>query len=307
MKTIVRSPLTRAREAVAQAIRALEVEVVLVDPTLAATWLGLQRGNRKMRRRKKDRLAKIIEEGRWFVGIGTVVFDAEGVLIDGQHRLAAIIQAGQAVELLVVRGVDPDAKYWIDTGTVRSGGDALDMAGFDGDTGPASTALSLLLRYKRVGHINSMWTPENEDLRDGMLEHPDIVESVEATKGARTRAIWGSHGVFAFMHYVLHRQDSTRADEFFRAVLGGLGIDSDLDPRHLLRTRLMAEATAKSKVSPEYVVDLTFKAWNLWRGGQERQQLRVRKRGPAQEGFVDIGPVPGIWPQGENGHGNHGP
>lgn len=286
---------TPARASMAGARHGLTLSVEEVTPDIAAHWLSLQGLNRKLRRAKVARYASLIKGGRWYPGVGSVVFDRDGCLIDGQHRLNGLIASGRSAVVVVVRGVDPDAKFWIDTGSTRTGRDAVLMAGIDGDDGAISSATKYLLKFRRAGHTNTMWEPELEDVRDGLLEFPDIIESVEATKAARTSTIHGPHSAFAFCHYIFSRQDAEAADAFFRGVLSGLGVESEDDARHLLGTRLRDEAASQAKIGTHYVIKLTFKAWQLWRKGEGRRLLRVRQHGPAQEGWPNIGPVPGVW------------
>jgi len=269
----------------------IEHRFLTVTPRMAREWLETQKRNRKLRRRKVERLVGLLKAGRWYPGVGSIVFDDDGVLIDGQHRLSAIESAETAALVLVVTGVHPDAKYWIDTGATRTGEDALVMAGTDTSPGPTATALSLLLRYRRAGHINTLWQPENEDLRDALREFPEIEDSVEATKSAGIRSIYGSHGTFAFLHFMFTRQDKVEAGLFFRAVLDGLGVEAETDVRHLLRQRLIQEASRENKISQDYVIKLALKAWALFREGEDRVFLGVK----SSEGWPDIGPVPGVW------------
>src|ERR1019366_7444668 len=52
-----------------------------------------------------------------------VAFDLAGRLIDGQHRLRAIMKSGTAVMVLVFDGCDPEAFGVIDQGKKRGSGD----------------------------------------------------------------------------------------------------------------------------------------------------------------------------------------
>ena len=46
-----------------------------------------------------------MRKGLWVLNGETVCFDANGALMDGHHRLLAIIESGITIEVLVVRGV----------------------------------------------------------------------------------------------------------------------------------------------------------------------------------------------------------
>jgi hypothetical protein len=60
------------------------------------------------------RIADSIEREHWVPNGEAIIFDSNGMLIDGQHRMAAIALAGRTVTALVVRGVAPSAAESID-------------------------------------------------------------------------------------------------------------------------------------------------------------------------------------------------
>lgn len=70
-----------------------------------------------------------------------VAFRHDGALIDGQHRLSAIIEAGMPADLLVVRGLPNNAFMAIDNGIKRS------MADLTGLPKKAAETCRLLASY----------------------------------------------------------------------------------------------------------------------------------------------------------------
>jgi hypothetical protein len=75
-----------------------------------------------------SRLAIMMREGNFYPTHQGIAFDQEGNLIDGQHRLDAIVQSGCASWLLVVRGVNRDHLISIDRGKARSDADQIRVA-----------------------------------------------------------------------------------------------------------------------------------------------------------------------------------
>lgn len=112
---------------------ALKVEVVFITPRMAAEWLAKSEGNPRWRNKAKRTddvvvatIARDIEMGLWNPGNNSIAFDENGVLVDGHHRLSAIIRCGIGVECVVVCGVTENGKSHIDdnrkrTDTQRSG------------------------------------------------------------------------------------------------------------------------------------------------------------------------------------------
>lgn len=94
--------------------------VHLVTPQLAASWLQLNRPeNRRMSQRAVANLATTMLAGEYLLTHQPIAFDAHGRLIDGQHRLAAVVQSGVTVQMWVITGADPETFGVVDTGLAR--------------------------------------------------------------------------------------------------------------------------------------------------------------------------------------------
>jgi len=68
-------------------------------------------------------------EGEWLYNGEAIKFDRDGRLVDGQHRLEAVVKANKPIAFLVIRGLDPEVFKTIDTGKKRSAGDVLAIKG----------------------------------------------------------------------------------------------------------------------------------------------------------------------------------
>jgi hypothetical protein len=84
----------------------LKAQVEKITPEMAANYLKFNTDNyRKMKRPVVLRYAEEMKAGRWQLNGEAIEFNEDGTLINGQHRLAAIVYSGVTVELLVVRNV----------------------------------------------------------------------------------------------------------------------------------------------------------------------------------------------------------
>jgi len=108
----------------------VRVDVELVTPHKASDWLEKNRRNRPKREGQIDRYIDQMKEGNWMVSPDAIAFDENGRLINGQHRLTAIVRAGQAQRQLVARGLDPDARLISDVGAKRTASDMLHIEGY---------------------------------------------------------------------------------------------------------------------------------------------------------------------------------
>lgn len=87
-----------------------------VDPSLAALLLEGNVRNRKISRHLVSAMARDMREGRWRKTHQGIALDKDGRLVDGQHRLSAIVESGATIKILVTYNVDPDAFMVVDVG-----------------------------------------------------------------------------------------------------------------------------------------------------------------------------------------------
>lgn len=101
----------------------------LITPETAKTLLENNNPNyRSMRQGKANEYAQEMLEGRWRI-LEDIAIDTNGNVINGQHRLQAVVSAGFPVAFRVTRGYHPDCIHYFDTSALkRSGKDALSYA-----------------------------------------------------------------------------------------------------------------------------------------------------------------------------------
>lgn len=98
----------------------MRYEIVNVTPDMANEWLKKNEGNRPLRLHRAAFLARAIESGHWKLTHQAVAFTKRGRLLDGQHRLRAVILANRAVKMAVAYDVPEDAFAVMDAGLPRS-------------------------------------------------------------------------------------------------------------------------------------------------------------------------------------------
>jgi len=123
-------PSQRIRSKVPGAGQEVKTKIVVVSPHLASRWLERNRRNRRVREDRVTRYAEQIEDGEWMLSPDAIAFDYNGSLINGQHRLKAIIEANEPAPFIVAIGLEPDAFKISDVGVKRTGGDILRIEGF---------------------------------------------------------------------------------------------------------------------------------------------------------------------------------
>jgi hypothetical protein len=99
-----------------------------ISPARAKRMLENNDGNRNLRRATAARYATIMKTGNWKTAPEPLVIAKDGRILNGQHRLLAVMIADIAVDFLVIEGVDESLFKVIDRGMMRSASDALGIS-----------------------------------------------------------------------------------------------------------------------------------------------------------------------------------
>ncbi|MEY2341424.1 hypothetical protein AB4090_04855 [Acidithiobacillus sp. IBUN Pt1247-S3] len=103
----------------------IKCRTILVTPEVAGNLLEYNVDNRKIRNTSVKNLSRSMRNGEWIYTHQGIAVDKNGILIDGQHRLKAVLKSGVSVPMLLFENVDPRAFNVIDQGERRSPYDVL--------------------------------------------------------------------------------------------------------------------------------------------------------------------------------------
>lgn len=188
-----------------------------VTPKLASAWLKLNRQNRPLARGTVRNYADEIRAGHWMLNGEAIKFDWNGHLVDGQHRLGAIVMAEMPIATLVIRGLDPEAFKTIDTGKVRSSADVLALRGIK-YAGELATAYRLLYRYMGLGRSKSRIS--NTELLALVEARPDMVDVGYECMVKPLDASLIAPANRIFFYYLAKEIDGELAHSFLASVAG---------------------------------------------------------------------------------------
>lgn len=96
-----------------------KVTLTLVTPDLAKMLLANNRKNRRLRKTIVEKYARDMRNGKWKTGEDMIVIDKNGDLLNGQHRLEAIIESGTNQYMYIMTDADPDIYEVMDNGFNR--------------------------------------------------------------------------------------------------------------------------------------------------------------------------------------------
>lgn len=128
-------------------------KLVPVSAEEAAEWLTQSKGNRTLKSIHIDYLMRQIEEDCW-TPVEAIVFDVDGVLVDGHHRLTAQVKTGRTLIHNVTRNAPRNARSVLDTGLSRSTSDVMSLHG-ESNTARRSAVIRTLI-YVLTGKVRKI-------------------------------------------------------------------------------------------------------------------------------------------------------
>ena len=150
----------------------LRFRVVEMTPKLAQKYLSQNQSNRNLRRRKVAEYKRQMEKGYWHLTPQGIALSADGKLLNGQHRLQAVVEYGKPVQMVVTTGVTHGAQQYMDSAIPRRVADNLKM--FDGEV----SATRLVAAAKALQLFDTgLWEPVIlDDARKMIKKYRDSVD-----------------------------------------------------------------------------------------------------------------------------------
>src|SRR4051794_41732082 len=148
--------------------------------------LAANTSNRPLSKATVRSVAEAMRRGDWLVTHQGIAFDTRGVLVDGQHRLAAIVEADLPVELSVFTDVEPDTFDVLDTGKRRNAADVLAIEGEK-----STTLLAAMVRtvWQYQNRPDASWSGGN-----AAVTNHQIVQTLAANPKLRDFVAGGGTG-----------------------------------------------------------------------------------------------------------------
>lgn len=258
----------------------------VVTPELAAELLEHNQLNRPLSDVHVQRIARLIKAGKWKLNGDSIKISLEGDVLDGQHRLWAIIEAKVPVETVLVRGIAREAFATIDTiRRSRSGADTLAINGVGRQRQGMAAALTWLLRWQR-GVMETYRAPinriENSDIEEAFEHHPKIAHAVEVCTQLRRLC---NVGILSFLYYIFANRNPEIADRMIETMKNPAGVGIN-DPFFRLRQYFTSDHHMKK--DGLVTIALAIKAANAAHQGREVGGLRWTNQGKTAEEFPEL-------------------
>lgn len=236
-----------------------------ITPELAKKYLERNKRNRHINKNTVDFYVAQMRQNQWLPTGDPIKFSKKGNLLDGQHRLSAIVQYGHPVDMFVAEGLEDETFKVIDTGKSRSASDVVAMLGVKHATTMAG-AVRAIIMFRRGSYYDPKKRKagvSNSDILDFIHRHKQIQEQVVFVTSLYTqfRAVPASG--LCMLYHVLSKHNQTKADTFFSKYATGIDLSAK-SPIYALRNRLLSDYQNKSKLTYRDKLALVVYAWNAY-------------------------------------------
>ncbi len=242
--------------------------------------------NRPLNDQHVKRISKQISEGKWRFNGDTIKFSKSKEILDGQHRLWAVIEAKIPIKTAVIYGIEAEAFATIDTlRKPRSGADVLALHGATRYRQYTSAALQWLLRWQR-GTIENYQKPtnriENSDIELMYRDNPGIERAIERVRNLRGVA---NPTLVGFFYYVLSNRNPELAERMAFTLENPAGVSIN-DP--FFRLRMYFTSEGNHRKDPVMTIALMIKAANAAFYNQDLRILKWQSQGTKPEAFPKL-------------------
>ena len=243
-----------------------KIEICMITPEVARDWMGKNIGNRPMYPSNVKKLVTAIKNNKWKMTGDPIRFSDSGKLIDGQHRLQAIIDTGMTVSCIVMHDLGDDIFDVIDSGKPRGKVDVLSIEyGLPIETsGILSTASSLAIDYERE-QFHFSGKADKSELINFIDENNEIISSSEyAQKLPKASPVPKS--IAAVFHFYASKKNQEAAHKFLDRFMVGALLGPNDNLLHL-RNHCTTAKVIRRPVSTTEILWRLIKIWNAEQRG----------------------------------------
>lgn len=256
----------------------MQTSIEVITPRIAAEMLRRNTRNRNVRPQYVRQLADSLLRGEWATNGDAIRFDTEGVLLDGQHRLHAVVLSGVEMSTIVIRDLPPDVMKTIDINRSRTAGDYLRLEGVQSPNSIAACA-KLIIQWDR-DRLNACRQVNSSGITTTQIANliekigvEVLLEAVRTASRVREQLPMPPASI-ALTWFLTSQIDRADAEEFFARLADGQGLLEN-NPIYLLRRAVYNRALkgGRRRWTPAEAVGMTLKTWNLARKGETRTVL----------------------------------
>ncbi|MFI1868556.1 hypothetical protein [Streptomyces jumonjinensis] len=259
--------------------------IITITPDMARLLLQRNPSNRPLDKSLVTQMVSQIQDGSWQLTHQGIALDGPldtGTVVDGQHRLHAIMKSGVPTQLLVFENVPRETFSVLDTGKRRTGGDVLALGG-ERDT----TLLSAVIRHVHLFRTapSGSWVGSSSRLTNNEILAIFQGKANEFRLAAKQGRILGKEmGIIptagaASYFLTVEAAPEARVDEWMRGLTTQANLAPDDARLALIKVMnsLRSGGTVRRRTDTRGQIGLYVKAWNAWVSGRPVRSLRLQK------------------------------
>lgn len=237
------------------------ITIEQVTPEVARAWLERNTGNRSASMAHVAKLEKTIREGGWKMTGDPIRFSKGGSLLDGQHRLHAILQSGIAVTCVVMRGFDESIFDVLDSGKGRQKSDVLFVQlGLPVETCKMlATATTWVIDYEKE-QFGFPGKAEKTEVLEFVKRNPLLIAAAEYAHGL-PRQSPVPRSIAAMFYFYASQHSQAKAERFLERFMVG-AVDGVSDNLLYLRNRCFSASVDRRPIHRSQVLAALIRTWN---------------------------------------------
>lgn len=249
----------------------MESYLAEITPDRAAELLKDRDFNRSLNQNWVTTLSRDMKSGRWELTPQGIILAEDGRLLDGQHRMSAVVRAGIPVKFWVTEGAPIEIFKHLDTGRPRSMYDRLKISGY-ADPSQLAAISRKVFGWQNSQPWSSRTVPTREELQGVIDSDPLLADAARFAHGWRSRPAPATAG---FVWWLFMRVDAEDANWFMERLRNGTEL-AENSGVWAAYDRLWRQATPGKFQKPELTVAYIISGWNAQRDGRKVQRLMFR-------------------------------
>jgi hypothetical protein len=206
----------------------LKYDIVTITPEIAEEMLTHNSCNRGVSGQLVKKYADDMMSGNWDLTPQPIVFDKEGVLMDGQHRLMAVVRSGLSNRFVVCTGAP--LTYNIDVGRKRTILNQLQMKASVVPPELLKTFILSVVRYYLYKNVDHTRTPTTQSVEQFIFtNHASLSQLIGCVNGKKIRGISIVPVQYALFMALQNGVEQETVARFYRLLVTGIGNGSQLD------------------------------------------------------------------------------
>jgi len=237
----------------------MEMRIETITPEIAAKYLGQNDNNRPLQPSWVKRLTESMLRNEWTINGEAIKIGVSGNVLDGQHRLHAIIKSGASIQTVVMHNVSDQVFLTLDQGKRRSASDGFAIEGYT-NTNTLAAATRAAYAISHGGDFGKyLSVPLMQSI---LMQHPSLPAWTAFFRSKSARNLFQS-SIIAVAALAEEKHGHASVLAFMEPLFSGINIDSE-SPMLVLRQRMIESRASRIVTRAQTQAAYSIKTWNAY-------------------------------------------